>query len=107
MVNTKMTETNRLNRDLVLTTVDKHLDQIKQMGVKHLALFGSVARDETDDESDVDFLVEFEAELTFDLYMNVKFFLEDLLKKRVDLVIKDDLKLPIKESVPQQAIYIA
>ncbi|OKH14681.1 nucleotidyltransferase family protein [[Limnothrix rosea] IAM M-220] len=102
-----MTEANVLKRDFVLNTLVQRLDSIQQMGVKHLALFGSVARDEADTESDLDFLVEFEAELTFDLYMDLKFFLENLFQRKVDLVIKEDLKPQLKDSILQQAIYVA
>ena len=101
-----MAQATLLKRDFVLDTLTQHLDKIQQMNVKHLALFGSVARDEADIESDLDFLVEFDAELTFDLYMDLKFFLENLFQRKVDLVIEEDLKPQIKESILQQAIYV-
>jgi predicted nucleotidyltransferase len=48
--------------------------------MKSLALFGSVARDDATDTSDVDVLVDFGAPPTFDQYMGLKIFLEDLLQ---------------------------
>jgi len=56
-----------------------------------LALFGSFARDEARPDSDVDFLVELDRR-TFDRYMELKIFLEDLLQRPVDLVPADRLK---------------
>ncbi len=48
-----------MKRDEVLSILASHQKELKQMGVKTLDLFGSVARDETGSESDVDFIVEF------------------------------------------------
>ncbi|MBI2939097.1 MAG: metallopeptidase family protein, partial [Chloroflexi bacterium] len=56
-------------------------------GVKSLALFGSVARDEAGPESDVDVLVEFDGPPTFDQYIGLKLYLEDLLGAHVDLPV--------------------
>jgi predicted nucleotidyltransferase len=72
-----------------------------------LAIFGSVARDEARPDSDVDILVEFEGSVTFDRYMDVKFYLEDLLETRVDLVSQRSLKPLIRSTVEQEAIYVA
>ena len=60
--------------------------------MKSLALFGSVARDEATDSSDVDVLVDFGAPPTFDQYMGLKIFLEDLLQCQVDVVTMGALK---------------
>ncbi|AFY40288.1 DNA polymerase beta domain protein region [[Leptolyngbya] sp. PCC 7376] len=95
-----------LNQHIVLSTLGDHQDQIERLGVKSLALFGSTARGEANSGSDLDFLVGFDVELTFDLYMDLKFLLEDLFEKNVDLVIKEDLKPQIKETVLAQAIYV-
>jgi predicted nucleotidyltransferase len=54
--------------------------------VKTLAVFGSVARDEARPDSDVDILVECRDSATFNGYMDLKLFLEDLLCRPVDLV---------------------
>jgi uncharacterized protein len=91
-------------RQLVLDSLGDRLDTIRGFGVNYLALFGSVARDEGTEISDLDFLVEFEGAATFDGYMNLKFFLEDLFNKPVDLVTKKSLKSQISESVLAEAI---
>ena len=78
----------------------------KRFGVKSLAVFGSVARGEAGPDSDVDILVEFEGRATFDRYMGLKFFLEDLLGRRVDLVTRKALKPRLRPYVEQEAIYV-
>lgn len=96
-----------LTRQAVVECVNKHLAAIHQFDVRSLALFGSVARNEASSSSDLDFLVTFNGSATFDGYMNLKFFLEDLFGRSVDLVIERDLKTRIRQTVLDEAIYVA
>ena len=57
--------------------------------------------------SDIDLLVEFPGKVTFDQYMDLKFFLEDNLGLSVDLVTKKMLKPQIINSVEKDAIYVS
>ncbi len=97
---------NQINSDDVLITLGQHRQTIKKFGVASLALFGSVARGNSTKESDLDFLVEFEGATTFDGYMDLKFFLEDLFNKPVDLVTKRSLKQEIRQKILQEAINV-
>lgn len=96
----------QLNSAEVLKTLADNSQTIQKLGVRSLALFGSVASDRATAESDLDFLVEFEGAATFDGYMDLKFFLEDLFDKPVDLVTKRSLKKEISQQVLQEAIYV-
>ena len=78
-----------------------------RFSVKSLELFGSFARDEARVTSDVDILVEFEETVTFDRYMGLKFYLEDLLGTKVDLVEKAMLHPSIRSRVENEVIPIA
>lgn len=78
-----------------------------QYGVKHLSLFGSVARDEARPESDVDILVEFDGKPNFDRFMELKFFLEDILHTRVGLVTKDALKPRMRPLIESELVHVA
>jgi uncharacterized protein len=71
-----------LTADTVLQTLREQPNLFSQFKIKTLALFGSTARNEATPQSDLDFLVEFEEKTTFDRYMNLKFFLEDLFEKK-------------------------
>ncbi|WP_213050232.1 nucleotidyltransferase family protein [Serpentinicella alkaliphila] len=75
-------------------------------GVVKISLFGSVARKQDNDKSDIDFLVEFEDGRTlFDL-IRLKHDLESLLDKEVDVVTKKLLHPLIKEQVMTEAVEI-
>jgi hypothetical protein len=93
-----------MQRDEVLAILAQHQDSLKGFGIKSLAIFGSVARNEARPDSDVDILVEFEGVVTFDRYMDLKFYLEDNIGTRVDLVSKRTLKAQIRPFVEQEAI---
>jgi len=74
-------------------------------GVRSVAIFGSVARGEAVDASDIDILVEMDSP-TFDHYMDLKFELEDRLGIAVDLVLTDALKERLRESILREAVYV-
>lgn len=96
-----------MNREYLINFLKKNLITIKSYGVTSLALFGSYARDEAKTTSDIDLLVEFQGKITFDKYMDLKFFLEDNLSLSVDLVTKKMLKPQIIDAVEKDAIYVA
>jgi len=96
-----------MRRDKVLQILAEHRDELKKFGVRSLALFGSIARGEDRPGSDVDILVEFEGPATFDRYMELKFFLEELLGCRVDLVTRKALKPRLRSYVEKEVIYVS
>jgi hypothetical protein len=95
-----------MKRNDILQVLAAHRQTIAEFGVRSLAVFGSVARDEARPDSDVDVLVEFEGRATFDQYMDLKFFLEDLLGHPVDLVTRKALKPRLKPYVEKEALYV-
>lgn len=95
-----------MNREAIRILLRDHKEQLQDMGVQSLALFGSFARDEANPDSDVDFLVELAPPLTFNRYIRLKFYLEDLLERPVDLVMPEALKLRVRESAEQEAIFV-
>ncbi len=79
-------------KDNVLSVIEENRLRIRAFGVKKVGLFGSFVREEQSAESDIDFLVEFEPdEKTFDNFMRLSFFLEELLQRRVELVTTEAL----------------
>jgi len=95
-----------MKRDEILQLLSVHRQKLSKFGVKSLALFGSVVRDEAGSLSDVDILVEFEGPETFDRYMDLKFLLEDLLGCPVDLVTREALKPRLKPFIEREMLYV-
>ncbi len=92
----------------VLALIAGQADVLASMGVRRLGLFGSFVRDEADAESDVDFLVEFETDhKTFDNFMRLSFFLEDLLQRRVELVTPQSLSPYIGPCILEEVEYVS
>lgn len=83
-----------LSKKEVLNELSNNLNKWKQeYGVKQIGLFGSYSREEQEESSDIDVIVEFNfSDLSFDNYMALKINLEDLFQKPIDLVILNDIK---------------
>ncbi len=87
-----------LDKDQILSTIRDHRLEINRFGVTRLALFGSYARGEQKASSDLDFLVELKPK-TFDAYMGLKQYLEDLFTCHVDLVFPNTLKSRLRHRI--------
>ena len=81
--------------------------QLDTLGVASLSLFGSVARGEERDDSDVDILVAFNGPATFDQYIDLKLLLEDVLGRRVDLVTERGLREALRPTVERELRRVA
>ena len=93
-----------LNRQAIIRMLQLHKEQTGKFGVRKIGLFGSFAKGKQKSKSDLDFLVVFD-EPNFDKYMELKFFLEKLFHRKVDLVIEENLKSALKH-VKREAIYV-
>lgn len=94
-----------LDRESIIETLESCEGDLKDFGVVRIGLFGSFLNGEFDESSDLDFLVKFE-ENSFDNYMKLKLFLEDLFDRDVDLVIESDVR-PELEYVVEEAEYVS
>lgn len=94
----------RKNREAILKIIQEHQEAIRSYGVRKLALFGSCARNEGTDISDLDFVVEFEAK-SFDAYMDLKTLLEELFQCRVDLVLVSAIKPRLRATIMREAVH--
>ena len=94
-----------MNRDAVIRILQPHLGELAdRYGVKSLALFGSVARDEATAESDVDLLVEFGRPMGLFGLFTLQDPLEKLLYCSVDLGTRDSLNPCIRSQVLAECI---
>ena len=80
--------------------------QLRRFGVRRLSVFGSFARGEPNDESDVDLLVEFAPEeKTFDNLLGLADFLEELFGRKVDIVTPESLNPHFGHHILSEAEY--
>lgn len=92
----------------VPSTLEDHREEIRErFGVQTLSVFGSAARGELVADSDVDLYVEFEGATTFDRFMGLKLFLEDLLDRPVDLVTPNALPPSLRSTVDREGQRVA
>lgn len=97
-----------MRRDQAITLLQAHKAEIiSRFGVKRLALFGSTARDEAREDSDVDVLVDFAGPTTFHGYFDLKFLLEEVFGREVDLVCEDSVRPRIRAYIEEDALDVA
>ncbi|MBI4572943.1 MAG: nucleotidyltransferase family protein [candidate division NC10 bacterium] len=94
------------NRDEIIRLLREHRPELERLGVKSLALFGSTARGEAREESDVDLLVEFQRPVGLFEFVDLKGYLENLLGCRVDLGTPASLKPQLRDPVLKEAVYV-
>ena len=96
-----------MNRDEILEKLQAHKQTlVERFGVTGLALFGSFARDQATDGSDVDILVSFDGPATSRTYFGVQFYIEDLLGRPVDLVTERALRPELRPHVEREAVHV-
>ena len=84
-----------------------HQADLNQRGVKSLAVFGSFARGAATDNSDIDMLVEFDQPAGLFEFIRLKYYLEELTKRRIDLVTPDALRPSMREAILSEAVHVA
>jgi predicted nucleotidyltransferase len=94
-----------ITREAVLECLAVHRSELEKMGVKSLRLFGSVARNEATENSDLDFLVDFSETPTLFELIAVQHFLEDLFQCKVDLGVEQSLREHLRKHVLEDVIY--
>ncbi len=96
-----------MKRTEALKIIAQHQADLVRFKVKSLAIFGSVARDEARPDSDIDLLVEFSAPVGIFEFIDLKEFLESILKVKVDLATEPALKKQLKDQILKEAIRAA
>jgi len=97
-----------MDRQAILERLSAEAPALKRKyGVKSLAVFGSMARGDDHENSDVDILVTFEGPATFDNYFDLKFHLEDSLGRSIDLVTSKALRPEMRPRIERECIDVS
>ena len=90
--------------DVALSKIQAHSVQLNKFQIKKIAIFGSVARDEATDQSDIDILIEFTEDVSLFHFLRTKQYLEELLEIQVDLVTLKALRSDWHDAVLAEAV---
>ena len=86
--------------------LNEHQHDLKHLGVKRCGVFGSFVRNQHQEDSDIDILVEFESgKKNFDNFMELAFFLEKLFGRKVDLITVESLSPYIGPHILREVEY--
>jgi predicted nucleotidyltransferase len=93
----------------VKEVIKKNETELRDMGVKSLSVFGSVVRGDSKPKSDINILVEFEEGRAIGLFelFDLRYFLEEKLKRKVDLGTPQALHPRLRDSILKQAVRVA
>lgn len=96
-----------MRREDALQRLKANAENLRTFSVQHLAIFGSVARDEARPDSDVDILVEFDPNARIGLFAFVRLqrLLSEIMGCPVDLVTLAALRQELREQILQETIY--
>ncbi len=96
-----------LNKEKIQEYLKGHKSELQSFGVESLHLFGSVAREDANSTSDIDFLVTFKNGMkNFDNYMDLIFLLEDLFEVNVDLITTESISNSMKNYIKDETLLI-
>lgn len=96
-----------MNRDETISRLQAHQAELRQLGVQHLYLFGSMARDEATDTSDVDLFFDYErGKLGLLELMDVKRCAADILGRKADVVTRDSLHRSLRQAIEASAVQV-
>jgi predicted nucleotidyltransferase len=95
-----------MNRQHIIATLRKHEPELRAAGIVHLRLFGSVARDEAADNSDIDLMADFDKSkrLTLVKVGSLQSRLTDMLGVNVDLSSPEWMKEPVRSKALREAV---
>ncbi|MCK4664780.1 MAG: nucleotidyltransferase family protein [Bacteroidales bacterium] len=97
-----------LNKDIILTQLTLNSNNIKEFGVKRIGLFGSYVRNQSNVESDIDFLVEFEPERkSYKNFIHLAYFLKNLFNSEIDLLTQKSLSPYLGPHILKEVEYVS
>jgi hypothetical protein len=92
----------------ILMILRQNQGRLKALGISRIGLFGSFVRGEQHPDSDIDLLVEFEGgKKTFDAFMELSFFLEDILQRKVEVITAESLSPYLGPHILKEVEYVA
>lgn len=95
-----------MDRQRISHIIQAHRDELNELGIRSLAVFGSTVRGEANENSDIDMLVEFGRPVGLLHFSKVRLRLEKLFGRPVDLVSRNALIDELKEDILAEAVNV-
>lgn len=96
-----------MKRDDAISRLKQHEADLKRLGVEHLYVFGSTARDEAKDDSDVDLFFDYErGKLGLFELMDVKAYAASILGRKADIMTRDSLHKTLRQRIEATAVRV-
>ena len=96
-----------MRREEVIARLRQHEADLKRLGVEHLYLFGSMARGEAKDDSDIDLFFDYEkGKLGLFELMDVKAFAARILGRETDVMTRDSLHKTLRQTIEATALRV-
>ncbi len=95
-----------MNKEEILNRIRENREKMRSFGVRKIGIFGSFVRGEEKEGSDIDIIVEFEeGKKNFNNFINLVFYLEELLGRKVDLLTPESISPYIKPYIEKEVVY--
>ncbi len=97
-----------MRKDIAIAKLRSHADTIRAAGAISLYVYGSTARDEAREDSDIDVFIDYDKSRLFSLldFIGVKHCIEDVLGKSADLATRDSLHPKMKDKILAEAVRV-
>ena len=96
-----------MKRDEAISRLQQHEADLKRLGVEHLYMFGSTARGEARDDSDVDLFFDYEkGKLGLFELMDVKEYAARILGRKTDIMTRDSLHRMLRKRIEAAALQV-
>jgi uncharacterized protein len=96
-----------MKREEVIALLRQHQADLKRLGVEHLYLFGSIARGDATEDSDIDLFFDYEkGKLGLFELMDVKAFASSILGRTTDIMTRDSLHKTLRQSIEATALRV-
>lgn len=96
------------NKEQIFRLLQSNSKYIRSFGIKRIGLFGSFAKNQQNENSDIDFIVEFEKDKkSYSSFIKLAFFLEELLGRKVDILTNNSLSPYLGPSILKETEYLS
>lgn len=95
----------KLTKETILAFLKAHKQEFKEKyAVEKIGLFGSYAKNEANENSDIDIVVKMPS--SFDAYYDFKEYLESSFQKKVDLGLEKSIRSFVANEIQKDIIYV-